>query len=185
MWRLRPRTESRNAKRCRALRASGARSRTARVGESVHCGPAKAGEAGLRAEPRLKGHSGGVGDGGRRGGRGPKNCRGGGGVACGTEDGRGGEVLVSGSPCLRKRRGMCGGARGLRTGEGLLWRGGGRGLRRNGHGGGAGPALWNSEPGKGRSWRQSPRGVVCVALSSIWRQGRPAVAWLLRARQSG
>lgn len=64
------------------------------MGEIVHCGPGKAGEAGLQAEPPQKGRWGAlaaVGDV-------ANNCHG------------GGEVPESGSPCLGKRRGLHGGA---------------------------------------------------------------------------
>lgn len=99
------------------------------------------------------GDGGGVGAGGGRGGRGPQErCRGGGGVACGTEDGRGGEV-----PCLGKRRGLQGGACGLRTGRGLLWRGRGRGMRKKT----ARPRGWNLEPGKQAVSAEEPGRLVC------------------------
>lgn len=49
--RLRSTTESHSVKRCRAWRASGARSR---MGDGVRCGSAKAGKAELKAEPRLE-----------------------------------------------------------------------------------------------------------------------------------
>lgn len=94
MWRLRPRTKSRSAKLCRASRASGSRSKTARVDEGVHCGPAKAGEAGLRADPRQRGTSGGVGSCGGRGGRGPQTTAGVGEWPVGLRAGRAGKCLL-------------------------------------------------------------------------------------------
>lgn len=186
MWRLRPRTKSRSAKLCRASRASGSRSKTARVDEGVHCGPAKAGEAGLRADPRQRGTSGGVGSCGGRGRRGPQNYRGGGGVACGTAGGKGGEVPASGSPCLGKGRGLYGGARGLRTGEGLFGRGGGGGAGEKTVTG-VGPGLRGGTRnlGKGGHGGRGRGAWSARRLSSIWRQGRPVVAWRLRARESG